>query len=103
MDTTRCELFNGMCHSGSRGRPRPSRTASQSRAQVDAPRSGALDLMKVNPAESRQRQRQCPSPLRPELPATATMLVAEHGRTAPKPAGWWVAAVALRCFVAVWV
>src|SRR5664280_1608804 len=31
------------------------------------------------------------------------MLVAEHGRTAPKPAGWWVAAVALRCFVAVWV
>ena len=40
-------------------------------------------------------------PLRPELRATATMLVAEHARTVPEPARWWVAAVALRYFVAV--
>jgi len=95
-----CELFNRMCHSGSRGRPHPSRAASQSRPQGDAPRSGALDL-KVNPAESRQRQRQCPSPLRPELPAAPTMLVAEHGRAPHSPAGWQIAVVVLRYFVAV--
>jgi multiple sugar transport system substrate-binding protein len=35
-------------------------------------------------------------PLRPELPAAATMLVAEHARMVPRPAGWWVAVVALR-------
>jgi hypothetical protein len=42
-------------------------------------------------------------PLRPELPAVATILVSEHARTVPKPAGWWVAVVALRYFVAVWL
>ena len=40
-------------------------------------------------------------PLRPELPATATMLAAEHARAAPNPVGWRVAVVVLRYFVAV--
>jgi hypothetical protein len=39
--------------------------------------------------------------LRPELPAAATMLVAEHGGVAHSPAGWWIAVVVLRYFVAV--
>jgi hypothetical protein len=41
------------------------------------------------------------SALRPELPATATMLATEHARAAPNPAGWRVAVVVLRYFVAV--
>ena len=40
-------------------------------------------------------------PLRPELPAAATMLVAEHGRPTLDPARWRVAMVVLRYFVAV--
>jgi len=40
-------------------------------------------------------------PLRPELPAAATMLVAEHGRVAHSLAGWQIAVVVLRYFVAV--
>jgi len=40
-------------------------------------------------------------PLRPELPATATMFATEHARAAPKPSGWRVAVVVLRYFVAV--
>jgi hypothetical protein len=40
-------------------------------------------------------------PLRPELPATATMLATEHARAAPNLAGWRVAVAVLRYFVAV--
>lgn len=39
--------------------------------------------------------------LRPELPTTATMLATAHARAAPAPAGWRVAVVVLRYFVAV--
>src|ERR1035437_6064587 len=41
------------------------------------------------------------SPHRPELRATATMLVAEHGGVAHSLAGWQIAVVVLRYFVAV--
>jgi hypothetical protein len=40
-------------------------------------------------------------PLRPELPAAATILVSEQGRVAHSPAGWQIAVVVLRYFVAV--
>ncbi len=40
-------------------------------------------------------------PLRPELPAAATILATEHARAAHNPAGWRVAVVVLRYFVAV--
>ena len=40
-------------------------------------------------------------PLRPELPATATMSATEHARDASNPSGWRVAVVVLRYFVAV--
>ena len=40
-------------------------------------------------------------PLRPEIPAAPTMLVAEHGRVPYIPAGWQIAVVVLRYFVAV--
>jgi len=39
--------------------------------------------------------------LSPELRATATMLATEHARAARNPAGWRVAVVVLRYFVAV--
>src|SRR5664279_4197040 len=40
-------------------------------------------------------------PLRPELHAALTMLVAEHGRVSHSLAGWQIAVVVLRYFVAV--
>jgi hypothetical protein len=39
--------------------------------------------------------------LRPELPAIPTMLATEHARAAPNRAGWRLAVVVLRYFVAV--
>jgi hypothetical protein len=43
----------------------------------------------------------CPVDSSSELPAAATMLVAEHGRAASDAATWWVAVVVLRHFDAV--
>jgi hypothetical protein len=40
-------------------------------------------------------------PLCPELHAAPTLLVTEHGRVAHSPAGWQIAVVVLRYFVAV--
>jgi hypothetical protein len=42
-----------------------------------------------------------PRSFRLELPAAATMLVVEHGRVAHSLAGWQIAVVVLRYFVAV--
>src|SRR5665647_2654635 len=54
-----------------------------------------------SPAWLRSMWRFRGTPFGPELPAARPILVAEHGRVPHSPAGWQIAVVVLRCFVAV--